>query len=70
MDDLDFMVPTFTIRDFVTTSTRPLSGTLTISLSHEAWDGIASAVIDTFITPKKDQQTQCETELNNVFRFC
>lgn len=52
---------TFTMRDLVTTSMRPLSGTLTISLSHEVWDATASAVTDTFITPNKDQQTQHET---------
>lgn len=40
--------------DRVTTSIRPLSGTLTISLSHEAWDATASAVTDTFTAPKKE----------------
>lgn len=45
--------PTLTMRGRVTISTRPLSGKLTISLSQEAWDGMASAVTLTFTTPKK-----------------
>lgn len=58
-------VPTFTMRDRVTTSIRPLSGTLTISLPHEAWDATASAVTDTFTAPKEDQPTQHETQLKH-----
>lgn len=46
-------VPTLTMRDRVTVSMRPLSGTLTISLSHDRWDGTASALTVTFITPTK-----------------
>lgn len=52
------MVPTFTMRDRVTLSIRPLSGTSTISLWQEIWDSTASAVIVTFTVPNKDQQTQ------------
>lgn len=53
---LVFKVPTFTMRGRVTTSIRPLSGTLTISLSHEIWDVTASALTDTFTTPKKNKK--------------
>lgn len=41
------------MRDRVTVSMRPLSGTLTISLSHDRWDGTASALTVTFMTPTK-----------------
>lgn len=44
---------TFTISDRVTVSMRPLSGTLTISLSHDACDAMASALTVTFTTPVK-----------------
>ena len=46
------------MRGRVTTSIRPLSGTLTTSLSHEIWDVTASALTDTSTTPKKNKQFQ------------
>lgn len=43
--------------DRVTVSMRPLSGTLTISLSHDACDATASAVTVTLTTPAKVNRT-------------
>ena len=42
---------TFTMIERVTTSMRPLSGTFTISLSHEVWELTASAIMVTFTGP-------------------
>lgn len=44
--------------DLVTTSTRPLCGTLTISLPHMTSDTTASAVTVTFTTPKEMTKTR------------
>ena len=45
------VIITFTMRERVTTSMRPLSGTFTISLSHEVWELTASAIMVTFTGP-------------------
>lgn len=56
------------MRGRVTTSIRPLSGTLTISLSHEISDVTASAVTVTFTTPEKNHW--CEALFENLSDPC
>lgn len=49
---------TFTMSERVTVSMRPLSGTLTISLSHDACEATASADTVTLTTPAKVNSLQ------------
>ena len=52
------------MRDRVTTSMRPLSGTVTISLLHDVSDVTASALTVTFMTPNNDHKPMYKDQLS------
>lgn len=59
------MAPTFTMRDFVTTSMRPLSGTVTAPEPHKSNEATASADTVTFTTPTTHQWKWLQNPAND-----